>query len=83
MKLLDVKTFSAGFVLVGLMTAPIYVAAATDKTVLVDDVPAPPSDMTIVNREQKPSANRGGELVCQDYNQDRIITFDECTFTEN
>jgi hypothetical protein len=83
MKLLDMKTFSAGFVLAGLMTVSICVNAETDKTVLVDDAPAPPGDVTVVNREQKSWVNRGGELVCQDYNRDRIITFDECTFTEN
>lgn len=83
MKLLGLKTFNAGFVLAGLMTASVYVDAETDKRVFVDDAPAPPDEVTVVNREQKSWSNRGGELVCQDYNQDRIITFDECTFTEN
>lgn len=83
MKLLDVKTFSTAFLLAGLMTASVCLNAETDKTVLIEDTPAPPGEVSSIKHEQKSGGNRGGELVCQDYNHDRIINFDECTFTEN
>jgi hypothetical protein len=83
MKLLGVKTFRASFLLAGLMTASVYLYSETDKTIFVEDTPATPGEISSVKHEQKSGGNRGGELVCQDYNRDRIITFDECTFTEN
>ena len=83
MKLLDVKAFVAAFLLAELMTASVYLKAETDETILVDDTPAIPGEVTAVKHGQESWTNRGGELVCEDYNRDGIITFDECTFTEN
>lgn len=83
MKLVDVKAFSSAFLLAVLMTASVYLKAETDKTVLDDDTPATHGEVTSVKHEQNPWANRGGELVCEDYNRNGIITFDECKFIEN
>ena len=82
MTILDVKTLSAALALAGLMTASAYANDERNLKVLVDSELAPPGEMTFDKREQTSSAKLSGVLVCQDYNRDGIINFDECTFTE-
>jgi hypothetical protein len=81
-KLLDVKALSAALALAGLMTASAHVNAEINMKVFVDGELALPVEVTFDKREQTSLAKQGGVLVCQDYNRDGIITFDECTFTE-
>lgn len=80
MKLLDVKALSAAFVLSGLMTTSSYGnAEGNTKTFVSGDLVVPGEDAY----SSAASPGKGGVLVCEDYNQDGMITFDECTFTEN
>jgi hypothetical protein len=56
--------------------------AEINMKVYVDGELAVPGEVTFDKREQTLWAKLGGVMDCQDYNLDTIITFDECTFTE-
>jgi len=80
MKHLDIKSLSAAIVLSGLMTASASGNAGENMKTFVD------GDLVLQGEEAYSSAassGKGGVLVCEDYNLDGMITFEECTFTEN
>ena len=79
MKLPDVKALNVAFALAGLMAASASVNAENNMKAIDDGELLQPAEVT------SPGAafpGKGGVLVCEDYNRDGLITFEECTFTE-
>ena len=56
--------------------------AEIEMYVMVDGVPAAPGTVTFDKRRQELWASLGGVLNCIDANGDEIISFDECTLTD-
>lgn len=56
--------------------------AKIEMYVKVDGVMAAPGTVTFDRRKQELWASLGGVLECSDVNLDGVITFDECTLTE-
>ena len=90
MRLLDLKALSSALALAGLMTASAYANADMNMKAnadmnmkaFVDGELVLPGEVTFDKREQTSLVKQGGVLVCEDYNRDGIIAFEECTFTE-
>ena len=79
MKLPDAKSLSVALALAGLMAASAYVNAGNNMKAIVDGELVQPDEAT---SSIAASPGKGGVLVCEDYNRDGLITFEECTFTE-
>lgn len=56
--------------------------AEIEMYVLVDGQPAAPGTVTFDKRHQELWASLGGVLDCQDLSGDGIVSFDECTLTD-
>ncbi len=56
--------------------------AEIEMYVTVDGIPAAPGNITFDKRRQELWASLGGVLNCTDINGDGIISFDECTLTD-
>lgn len=79
MKTIDLKALGTAIAIAGLATASTCVSAGTNVMPFVNGELVAPGE---VNYSSAAYSGKGGVLVCEDYNRDGFITFDECTFTQ-